>query len=174
MSRAVPLVRIPVGVVVERRKARSEWTDFVWRVVAVLPGVPEMSPWSVLEQGAEATAIYAGAAEVALFRSDTARYHDNLGSGAPSLWVVLRPTEVVDPPYTIVAVTADPGEGEGYTAAGSDLVEPVVMPASVREVVAAFVAEHHVEQVSFKRVRTRADPDALARHAPGTAKDHGE
>jgi len=173
MSRAVPLVRIPVGVVVERRKAKSEWVDFVWRVVAVLPGVPEMSPWSVLEQGAEAMAIYAGAAEVALHRSDTARYHDNLASGAPSLWVVLRPTEV-DPPYAIVAVTADPGEGEGYTAAGSDLVEAVMMPASVREVVAAFVAEHHVEQVSFKRVRTRADPDALARRAPDTAKDHGE
>jgi hypothetical protein len=173
MSSAVPLVRIPVGVVVERRKARSQWTDFVWRAVAVLPGVPEVPPWSVLEHGAEATAIYAGAAEVALYRSDTARYHDNLTSGAPSLWVVLRPTEV-DPPYAIVAVTADPGEGEGYTAAGSDLVEPVAMPASVAEIVAAFVAEHHVEEAFFKRQRTRADPDALARRTPGTLKDRGE
>ena len=31
------LVRIPVGVVVERRKAMSQWADFVWQPVAVLP-----------------------------------------------------------------------------------------------------------------------------------------
>jgi len=32
------LLRIPVGVVVERRKADSSWIDFVWRGVGVLPG----------------------------------------------------------------------------------------------------------------------------------------
>ena len=37
------------------------------------------------------------------------------------------------------------------------------MPDPVRETVAAFVAEHHVEQVFFKRKRDRADPQALAR-----------
>jgi hypothetical protein len=166
----MPLVRLPVGVVVERRKAKSPWADYVWRAVAALPGVPDVAPWSVLETGAEATAIYAGAAEVGLYRSEAAMYRDNLASGAPALWVVLRPTEV-DPPYAVVAVTADPSEGEGYTAAGSDLVEPVPMPASIRETIAAFVAEHHVEETFFKRKRERADPDALAHRVPGTPKD---
>jgi hypothetical protein len=41
---ALPLLRIPVGVVVERRKADSPWVDFVWRSVAVLPDEPETSP----------------------------------------------------------------------------------------------------------------------------------
>ncbi len=40
---AVPLLRIPVGVVVERRKADSPWIDFVWRGVGVLPDEPEMN-----------------------------------------------------------------------------------------------------------------------------------
>jgi Protein of unknown function (DUF3305) len=170
MSRPMPLVRLPVGVVVERRNAKSPWVDHVWRAVAALPGVPDVAPWSVLESGAAATAIYAGAAEVGLYRSETAMYRDNLASGAPALWVVLRPTEI-DPPYDIVTVTADPSEGEGYTAAGCDLVEPVPMPESVREAVAAFVAEHHVEETFFRRKRERADPDALARRAPGTPND---
>ena len=35
------------------------------------------------------------------------------------------------------------------------------MPDPIREAVAAFVAEHHVEQVFFKRKRDRADPEAI-------------
>jgi len=34
---ASPLLRIPVGVVVERRRADSPWIDFVWRGTGVLP-----------------------------------------------------------------------------------------------------------------------------------------
>ncbi len=47
MSQAAPLLRIPVGVVVERRKAFSPWADFIWRPVAVLEGVPDAAPWTV-------------------------------------------------------------------------------------------------------------------------------
>ncbi len=45
-----PLMRIPVGVVVERRKAKSQWIDHVWRPVAVLDGVPEAAPWTLLSE----------------------------------------------------------------------------------------------------------------------------
>jgi hypothetical protein len=41
------------------------------------------------------------------------------------------------------------------------------MPSAIRSAVAAFVAEHYVEQVEFsKRQRDRADPEALANRAP--------
>jgi hypothetical protein len=36
----------------------------------------------------------------------------------------------------------------------------------VREMIEAFVAEHHVERPFVKRQRDRADPEALARRAP--------
>ena len=71
--------------------------------------------------------FYAGAAEIALYRTETGNYRDNLASGAPQLWVVLRPTGV-EPPYELFAVTADPAEGEAFTEAGNDLVETVPMP----------------------------------------------
>ena len=48
LSSVPPLARIPVGVMVERRKATSPWIDFVWRPVSVLPGEPAAAPWTLL------------------------------------------------------------------------------------------------------------------------------
>ena len=168
MSIAPPLTCISIGVVVERRKAASQWIDFTWRPAMVLPGRPGAAPWTVLATDAEAVTFYAGSTDIGLYRTETARYRDNLASGAPSLWVALRPTGA-EPPYDLLAVTADPSEGESFTQAGDDLVGAVPMPAPVREIVEAFVAEHHVEQAGqafHKRKRDRADPEALARRGP--------
>lgn len=159
---AVPLQRIPVGVVVERRKSSSPWADYVWRGVAVLPDEPDMAPWTALREQDEATLFYAGRATIDLYRSETARYRDNLTSGNPGIWVVLSPSEGAWP-YSVAAATADPAEGEAFTEAGANLVEAVPMPEVVRDAIEGFLAEHHVEQEFVKRRRRRADPEALAR-----------
>ena len=101
------------------------------------------------DDGERAT-FYAGAADIELYRTEAENYRNNLMTGAPLLWVVLRPTEA-DPPYALMLVTADPAEGEAMTEAGNDLVESVPMPDAVQQAVAAFVAEHHVEQAFSKR-----------------------
>jgi len=47
MTAVTALLRLPVGVVVERRKATSPWVDAVWRPVAVLGGLgglPSVAP----------------------------------------------------------------------------------------------------------------------------------
>jgi hypothetical protein len=162
---AAPLARIPVGVVVERRKASNPWIDVAWRPIGVLAGAPEAGPWTMLDASDDRASFYAGSAEIALYRTETGHYRDNLNSGRPSLWVSLRPTGI-EPPFVIVAVTADPAEGESFTQVGDDLVEAVPMPPAVQAVVEAFVAEHHVERPFVKRKRDRADPEALARRAP--------
>jgi hypothetical protein len=162
MSRIPPLVSIPVGVVIERRKAKSQWVDFVWRPVAVLPGIPEAAPGAVLDADAERTNFYAGAATIDLYRSDSAGYRANLTTGVPLLWVILRPTGR-EPPYEIAAVTAEPSEGEAFTESSSNIVETVPMPQSVREIIADFIATHHVEDRFVKRKRDRADPEVMAR-----------
>ena len=162
MSPVAPLLRIPVGVVVERRKAISPWADFIWRPVSVLSGLPDAAPWTPLAIAEDAATFYAGAAEIELYRSETDNYRRNLASEAPSVWVALQATEG-DPPYEIAAVTADPAEGEGLTEPGQGIVEAVAMPDALRSAVDAFVAEYHVEQVFEKRRRDRADPETLAR-----------
>lgn len=158
---AQPLVRISVGVVVERRKADSPWIDVVWRGIGVLPDEPEMKPWTVIREQDDATLFYAGSATVDLYRSETERYRDNLASGTPSIWIVLSPAEGMWP-YLVSAVTADPAEGEAFTGASDNLVEAVPMPEVLRQVIEDFIAKHHVERKFFKRERNRADPEALA------------
>ena len=162
---SAPQQRIPVGVVVERRKAVSPWIDFTWRPVSVLAGQPDTAAWTVLSEKDDGALFYAGAVDIELHRTETGNYRDNLASAKPSLWVVLRPTNV-EPPYDVFAVTADPAEGEAFTEAGNDLVEAVAMPDPIRDAVDAFIAEHHVERQFFKRQRDRADPEALARRGP--------
>jgi hypothetical protein len=163
MSSVPPLLRIPVGVVVERRKATSPWAEVIWRPVAVLGGVPDAAAWTPLAIDEEAVTFYAGEAEIELYRSETDNYRRNLASAAPAVWVALHETGG-DPPYAVAAVTADPAEGEGLTEPGQGIIEAVAMPEPLRRTIAAFVAEHHVERVFEKRIRDRADPEALARH----------
>jgi hypothetical protein len=158
---SAPLLRIPVGVVVERRKATSSWAEFVWRPVAVLAGIPEAQPWSILATDDDAVTFYAGAAEIELYRSETGNYRGNLGSEMPSIWVALHETGS-EPPYEIACVTADPAEGEALSEPAQGIVEAVTMPQRVHDAVGAFVDEHHVERPFQKRTRDRANLEALA------------
>jgi uncharacterized protein DUF3305 len=169
--RSPPILYIPVGAVVERVKSTSQWVDYLWRPISVLAGAPETAPWTRLSGDDERATLYAGHTNIMLHTADTGSYRDNLATGSPALWVVLRPVDS-DPPYELFAVTADPSEGEAMTEAGNNIVEPVPMPDSIRETVVTFVVEHHVEREFFKRKRDRADPESLARRRG--YGDHGE
>ena len=61
-----PLATIAVGVIVERAKAASQWTDHIWRPTAVLAGQPDTPPWTVLADDGERATFYAGPATVEL------------------------------------------------------------------------------------------------------------
>ena len=159
--RSTALAKIHVGVVVERRKAKSMWADFLWRPVSVFVGSPSVASWTPLDRESETTLFYAGQAVIELHRTETTNYRDNLSSGAPALWVALHPA-ASGQPYEILAVTADPAEGEAFTDAGSYLVEAVPMPSEVVEAIIQFLAEHHVERPFVKRRRQPAEP-VLAR-----------
>jgi Protein of unknown function (DUF3305) len=165
--RTTALARIAVGVMVERRKARSAWADFLWRPVSVFSGSPSAAAWTPLGLEAETILFYAGEAAIELHRTETSNYRDNLASGAPALWIVLRPT-ASEPPYELVAVTADPAEGEGFSDAGNNLVEQVRMPPDIAEMVGQFVAQHHIERPFVKR---RRDGQTLPGRKERTSSD---
>jgi uncharacterized protein DUF3305 len=130
------------------------WAEFLWRPVSVLVGQPLAEPWTTLDDRDDVTLFYAGPAVLELHRTETSSYRDNLAAPAPHLWVALRPT-ISGPPYELLAVTADPAEGEGFSDAGNNLVEPVPMPPSVAEVVSQFVAQHYVDRPFVMRERHR-------------------
>lgn len=163
--RSTALARIPVGVVVERRAAKSPWADFLWRPVSVFVGQPSAEPWTALNAADDATLFYAGAAAIELHRTEASYYRDNLASDAPKLWVALRPA-TSGAPYALFAVTADPAEGEALTDTVSNLIEPVPMPGEIIKMVIAFVDRHYVERPFRKRQRRPSDP-LLARPSGG-------
>jgi len=152
---------IEIGIVIERRRLKHPWADPAWLPVAVLPGAAAAAPWTVLDDGPEATRFYAGAQQIEFNASDTGTYRDNLRSGRPSLWVALCFTDV-EPGIEVQIVTADPSEGEALTETGTLIVEAVAMPVEIGERLAAFVEAHHVERAFTKRKRDRADPEAMA------------
>lgn len=158
--RSTALASIVVGVVVERRKAKSPWLDFLWRPVSVFAGTPSAAPWTRISEEGDATTFYAGEAAIELHRTETASYRQNLSSGMPALWVVLQPKAAnsASPAFDILTVTADPSEGEALTDAGNNLVAIVPMPAAIIETIDSFIAEHHVERPFNKRQRDRGEP----------------
>ena len=159
------LTSIPVGVIVERRKAHSPWSDDLYRTVSVLHGVPAAAPGTQISSEEDVLTFYAGDAAIELHRTDTTGYRDNLASGSPRLWVVLRWRQSG---LDLELVTADPAEAEALTGSGNDLVESVPMPASISQMVEEFIAEHHVEQPFYKRERSKSGPSV---RRVGAAKD---
>src|SRR5260370_16744393 len=89
--------------------------------------------------------FYAGQAAIELDRPETTGYRDNLASGAPALWVALHPA-ASEQPYEILAVTADPAEGEAFTDAGNYLVEAVRMPPESVEPAVQFITHHYLDR----------------------------
>ena len=160
-----PIVSISVGVVLERSKTEGRWSDVVWKAAGILTGVPGTPAWTKLSGDDERATFYAGVADIELHRAETTNYRANLATGAPLLWVALRPTHD-EPPFDLAVVTADPAEAEAMAAIGDALVDSIAMPEEIRDAVDAFVAEHHVERAFVKRKRDRADPEALGRRAP--------
>ena len=147
-----------VGLVLERRELGGPWGGVAWRPIAVFASPPDVAPWTPLGGTKSATRFYAGAFPISLYSTDTANYRDNLCSGAPKLWTVLRLDEA-EPPVHVLLITADPAEGEGSTEAGNNVVDTLDMPLEIAGVMSAFVAEYHVERPVIKRRRDGQAPD---------------
>jgi hypothetical protein len=152
-----------VGVIVRRTKVDNPWIDHVWAPDAVLDEAPHTPPWTKLSDGDGVEVFYAGAAFIDLHPSETANYRDNLIDGDPQLWVGLKEAEG-GAEVELIAVTADPTEGESLFESGL-IVAKTPMPAAVASWVAAYVDEHHVERVFQKRERDKSGPDP--RKTPG-------
>ena len=165
MSAAVPN-HYEIGIVVEKRLLQGPWGGHAWRPIAVLPAAPALAPGARLGTGADT--VYAGAAILDLHLRATGHYRDNLTSGRPSVWVVLRP---IGEEVELVSATVDPYEGEALAESIGDIVEAVPMPAPVQDWVRAFFDAFHQEQTFFKRKRDRADPEALARRGAVARED---
>lgn len=160
----MPKEIIRLGVLVQRRPPVTRWSSGEWRPLMVLPAEPAASPGTLLSTEDGVEIWYLGARDLVLWSGDASHHRDNLNSGRPSVWVALRGT---DPARAeVIAVTADPYEGEGLASDPELIVDAVPMPDAVARAVAAFADAHFFEMPFKKRKRLPADPDAFEPRSP--------
>lgn len=146
-----------VGVVVRRSRVDNPWIDHIWTPASVLEEAPQTPPWTRVGGGQGEDLFYAGAATIELYPSETGNYRDNLIDGDPQLWVGLKQADG-GAEIELVAVTADPTEGESLFESGL-IVGKAAMPQEIAAWVAAYVDANHVERVFQKRQRDKSGPD---------------
>ncbi len=144
---------IRVGVVLARERIGSPWEEFAWRPLAVMFPAPAENRCVTIRETEQAAIYLLGTTDIELHRKETGGYLENLSSGAPSLYVVLRRTADSVPPLELHLVTASPTEGQAYGEGGDEIVGRVAMPDAIAEIVDLFVAEHHTHEVFVKRAR---------------------
>jgi len=148
------MATIPVGVIVERAKAASQWIDYIWRPTTVLAGQPDTPPWTLLADDGERATFYAGPAMVEMHRTETASYRDNLANriAVRCGWCSVKRRRTA-----LRALSRDRRSGRGrrhdggrqqHRRAGTDAGRPPRYGCGLRR-------EHHVEEVFVKRKRDR-------------------
>lgn len=146
-----------IGVVVERHAIESRWATHRWHPGAVLLGVPEAAPWTMLSEEGGVARYYAGAATITLVPSEAESYLYNLAIRVPQVWIVLRPCAPRPDgrDVELESVTVAAGEAEVLAGGIDIIVESVPMPEEIAAWVAAFVAAHPAAPKPFKRKRSR-------------------
>jgi hypothetical protein len=166
----MPLFTTEVGVVMERRKAKSKWIDVIWEAHTVLPVPTGADRGTYLGLTSDGELFYAGSLQLEAHTKETSSYRTNLMGAKPQIWVVFR-TQPDDAIPEIIKVTVDPHEGEAFSQTGWDMVHVVPMPDIIEAALNGFIEAHHVDEVFYKRKRNRADPEALAPGLNGPDKD---
>jgi hypothetical protein len=145
----MPRAVIRVAVVGVSHPPANRWAVRVLRPAAILADIPMLETGSQMAQQGEVLTVYMGDHAVQLHSGETRHYIDNLSAAQPSLWVAAAGGRVQ-------MVTADPYEGEALASDTERVVEALAMPVSVRAQIDAFIREHHVEEVFYKRKRVPA------------------
>lgn len=155
-------VRLPLGIIVEKRKSKHPWADWNWRPVAVYVALNGRDDEANAElfDGPDFKQYRAGILFLELHHKDAEALRLNLMQDAPELYVVLREAEDgTELPWEPFLVTASPYEAQDFTDAGDDIIEKVAMPEVVAAFIQAFVEEHYVEQEFKKRRRDKLNVD---------------
>lgn len=156
-------VSIPLGIVVEKRKANHAWLDWSWRPVDIIPGAEPIDEWREIESGDGWTRYHAATVPVTLYFSDTEAYLFNLADRVPSIYVVLREDENDDAkwPVFVHLATASPFESQLFEDSGEDTIERIPMTPEMIAWLRAFIEFHHEEEEFVKRKRREVKMEEL-------------
>lgn len=151
-------VSLALGIVVEKRKSKHPWADWIWKPVAVFVHPTGMAePVKELSRDDNCIRYHLGNLPLVLHRKDTEALRLNLMLDEPELYIVLRENEDISSeiPFLPYLVTASSYDAQDFSDAGDDIMEKVAMPEAVAAFIQAFVEEHHADEEFKKRRRDR-------------------
>ena len=148
-----------LGVIAEKRPSISRWATDYWIPVGVILAPVGLNAGDVLVQDEKMTRYYMGRFETTCYAADTEAYVENIDSGAPALYVVLRrDTEGTHPlPWFVHMVTVSPHEAQDCEVGSEDIIERLPMPPEIEDAVLEFLDAYHVERKFVKRQRDKLD-----------------
>ncbi len=148
---------LKVGVVLARETIDHPWQDHRWRPLAVLVGIPEVEPGTLLKSDDGFEHYFAGAFDIEMHRKETAAYILNLENDPPGVYVVISEAEDADAalPYEVRLVTVSPFEAQDFLDTGEEIVEALPMVGPLAAWVQRFIDVHHREEEFIKRQRDR-------------------
>lgn len=154
-------MRIPVGVIAERRKAVSQWAEDIWVPTAVFEGPSSARPGEIIRQDEKVTAYFMGFSEIYCHAKETDAYVHNFDSSVPAVYVVMRRDDEGEHPLPVFVhvVTVSPYEALDYADSAEEIVERVGMPIGIAKQVMDFTEAHHVEEEFHKRKRVDFRPE---------------
>lgn len=144
-------VSMSVAVVLQKRKAKSQWIDYQWEAVSVIPGAHEDKQQfrPMHDDGDMSQYIFSGLT-VTLHKDECESYYHNLMSPKPSCYVAVRFDESDQPvPFLI---TLDFDEAHAYLE-GDETVYAVNIPAEFYRWIEAYVIAHYLPVKRKKRKR---------------------
>jgi hypothetical protein len=140
-----------VAVIMQRRVVDNRWQSEVWEPVGVLAGYEgALGPRVIVEEPGTTQWLYPGF-DIVLHQAEAEGYFHNVSTAAPNVFVLWRMDEGRAVPHY---VTASYDEASRWMDGGAQ-VDPVAMPAAMRDWVREFVEQHYRPEPK-KRIRPQS------------------
>lgn len=151
---------MPIGVVLRRSPGVTQWAEWAWRAVSVIPGAPA-AEWHLLRRDGDISEYHAATRTLTLWRTDTEAYLTALADNPPSVYVIMRALPTPARPLDVILVTASPFEAQDYCDSAEEIVEKVAISAGLIAWIRDFIDAHHTETPFVKRRRDKLDVDGV-------------
>jgi hypothetical protein len=140
-----------VAVIMQRRAVDSQWQTEVWEPVGVLTDYEgEAEPRVIVEEPGTTQWLYPGI-DIVLRRAEAEGYFHNVSTAAPNVFVLWRMADGRAVPHY---VTVSYDEASRWMDGGAQ-VDPVAMPAGMRDWVRDFVEQNYRPEPK-KRIRPQS------------------
>ena len=156
-------LRIPLGVLAEKRRPSSQWAQDYWIPTAVIEGHLNHHEGDLLYEAEGVKRYFLGYSEIYCHASETEAYIHNFESTVPAIYVILRKDDENLHPldWFVHCVTVSPYLAQDFSDSDEDVVERVSMPLDIAKQLIAFIDAHHVlVQPREQRLELRVASDA--------------